>query len=481
MNRATISFATADRVVLSLMIVFVVLFGGSARPEIAGTMFVRACAVLAIGYALLPRSDTRDFRPVFPFWLLLALMAVMLLQLIPLPPSLWAAIPGRDTIVGAERVIGLEGNWRPISLAPDLTINALFACLPPLAMFLLAARVDGEGHRQAMLILLAVVFASGVFGLMQLAGGSTSPLYLYRITNRESAVGFFANRNHQAILLACMLPALAAMGRVYGSTTRQRRTLTLIGAAAILFILPLIFVTGSRTGLIVAFFAMLASALLIDLHHITPLARSAKLGRVGVLALIGAALAILAVITILSSRDVAFERLFATNFYEEQRITLFQPLVAIIARYFPFGSGFGTFEHVFKIHEPFQNLNPKYFNHAHNDLLEVLIEGGVFSLALIVLIVVWLAKSVVAIFRNTLVSSPSVFQARVGVVMIGLVLMSSLADYPLRTPAIATLMALFCHWSVYRSRQASRQSMDAGDVILFERDQKRRGQVSLQP
>lgn len=462
MTRATLSFAMADRVALCLLIVVVVLFGGSARPEIAGTMIVRACAVLVIGYALLPRPHSNGFRTVFPFWLLLALIAVMLIQLIPLPPGMWGSLPGRGVVVAAEQIVGLEQNWRPISLAPDLTINALFACLPPLAMFLLAARVDSDGHRMAMLVLVAVVFLSGVLGLMQLGGGSSSPLYFYRITNRESAVGFFANRNHQAILLACLLPVLAAMGRIYGGTPRHQRSLTLIGAVAILFILPLIFVTGSRTGLIIAMFAMLASAILIDLRHLAPLKNKMKLSRAGIVGLVIAGLAVLAAVTVLSARDVAFERLFATNFYEEQRITLFQPLVEIMSRYFPFGSGFGTFEQVFKIHEPFPNLNPKYFNHAHNDLLEVSIEGGVFSLALLVLLVGWLFRQAITVFRNAPITSPSGAQARIAMVMIGLILMSSLADYPLRTPAIASLMALFCHWAFYRQR-AQRSGRETGN------------------
>ena len=46
----------------------------------------------------------------------------------------------------------------------------------------------------------------GVFvGLFQVAGGPESPLRYFEITNPTEAVGFFANRNHFAALLYCLI------------------------------------------------------------------------------------------------------------------------------------------------------------------------------------------------------------------------------------------------------------------------------------
>jgi O-antigen ligase len=42
-----------------------------------------------------------------------------------------------------------------------------------------------------------------------------------------------------------------------------------------------------------------------------------------------------------------------------------------------FGSGLGTFEHVFKIYQP-EGLTG-YYDHAHNDYLELLLEAGIFG------------------------------------------------------------------------------------------------------
>ena len=44
---------------------------------------------------------------------------------------------------------------------------------------------------------------------MQLAGGAESRLRFYSITNTDSAVGYFANRNHESALLVAAIPFAA--------------------------------------------------------------------------------------------------------------------------------------------------------------------------------------------------------------------------------------------------------------------------------
>src|SRR3546814_18783044 len=64
---------------------------------------------------------------------------------------------------------------------------------------------------------------SGGLGLAQVIGPRDGPLYLYEITNNGSAVGLFANRNHQAALLACLFPMLAVYASIdHPSAERMR-------------------------------------------------------------------------------------------------------------------------------------------------------------------------------------------------------------------------------------------------------------------
>ena len=93
---------------------------------------------------------------------------------------------------------------------------------------------------------------------MQLAAGGTS-LHLFRITSENSAVGLFANRNHQAVLMACALPILAALA----SIQRIRKSpQTVICAFAPCRAAPVMGVaaTGSRMGLLLGSVGLIAAA-----------------------------------------------------------------------------------------------------------------------------------------------------------------------------------------------------------------------------
>ena len=54
-----------------------------------------------------------------------------------------------------------------------------------------------------------------------------------------------------------------------------------------------------------------------------------------------------------------------------EKVRALPTIERLIAAYAPWGSGLGTFEQVFKLHEPDALLSPSYLNHAHNDWLEL--------------------------------------------------------------------------------------------------------------
>ena len=52
--------------------------------------------------------------------------------------------------------------------------------------------------------------------------------------------------------------------------------------------------------------------------------------------------------------------------------------------YLPFGAGLGAFDTVFRSVEPLAELDPTYFNQAHNEYLETWLEAGWSGIALII-------------------------------------------------------------------------------------------------
>jgi len=111
----------------------------------------------------------------------------------------------------------------------------------------------------------------------------------------------------------------------------------------------------------------------------------------------------------------------------------------------PFGSGFGTFRDVYATFEPVSAMREVFALHAHNDLLELLVEGGVAGgcllLALLVL-VVWHEW-----FRQRSQSATSIALPHgkihtASTIACAVPLLHSLVDYPLRTLAVAVVFAL---------------------------------------
>lgn len=416
--------------------------GGGSRGDILSLLYVRPAAALCLGMILLTPAPI-DFRAIrLPLLLIAGLSLWLVIQLIPLPPSIWTQLPGREPIAAGAEILGVAQPWRPISMSPDLTLNSLAAIIVPLSALIGFAGLDEDGRRQLLPILIGAALASAVLGIAQLSGGSASPFYLYRVTNEDAAVGFFANRNHEAALLAlafAMLGVWAAMGE--DRLVRRRRAVaaTITGV----FLVPMILVTGSRAGLALAAVAAVWGCLLY-----------AREIRDGSGARLGKALAVAAsaVVTmgglfvfLASGRAVALQRLLGADQNELRLKNL--PVLADMAKdLFPWGSGFGTFDPVYRIYERHEALSPRYLNQAHNDLLELLITGGLPALLLLIVFLAWWARCGWKLLRRSGQPSRRLALGRLGFVMIFLLLGASLVDYPLRVPLMAFVFAIACGW-----------------------------------
>src|SRR3546814_17788482 len=88
----------------------------------------------------------RSTGPVF--WLVLATMLLVLLQLVPLPPGLWTALPGREFLLSAPLS---QETWRPWSLTPSTTINAASSLIVPVVtLYLVRSMRQAEMTGRAM-------------------------------------------------------------------------------------------------------------------------------------------------------------------------------------------------------------------------------------------------------------------------------------------------------------------------------------------
>jgi O-antigen ligase len=89
---------------------------------------------------------------------------------------------------------------------------------------------------------------------------------------------------------------------------------------------------------------------------------------------------------------------------------------------------------------------PSYVNHAHNDWLEIWLEGGFLALAVLVAFLIWFVFASFGAWRAPLDRGRALDRAlpQAASIVVILVLLHSAVDYPLRTTALMTLFAFCC-------------------------------------
>jgi O-antigen ligase len=423
--------------VLAAFLCLIFLTGGSTWPDEPQLIILRPVAILVAAYALLTmRSE--QWRRYKAIWLLLgAILALVLLHLIPLPPQIWKQLPGREILARIDEVAGLHSLWRPLSMVPDATLNAAYSLAVPIAVALLAAQLDALMHNRLLVVILALSLISAAVGLTQAAGTN------WHFYSRASeTAGLFINRNHQAALLALILPMLGGWAAAHSGTQRSNVIVQLASVAAVIITLPLLIITGSRMGLLLGALG-LASVPLFWLDRMRQgsvrAARNTLMAAGGILIVIVIGLLW---ITIAASRATAIDRLKDTE--SIVRLPAWSSIVDMLGQYLPWGSGIGSYERVYQILEPASLLEPYYSNHAHNEWLEIMLTAGIPG---IVLLVVAGAFLVLAVWRGVRLSGIPALYSRLGVAAIIILAFASSVDYSVRTPILSAFLALAAIWA----------------------------------
>lgn len=428
-----------------LFLTLVFLLGGGSRSDIASLPFLRAAAVLFAFWAAL-RMSREDWRRIrVPLALMLILILWMMLQLVPLPPDVWHALPGRETIVAIDRMVGEGELWRPLSLTPSQTLNALLAMSVPMAALLLAAQMTTDEYRALITAAIIIAGASALLGLVQILSGSGSPAYLYRIANKDSMIGFFSNRNHHAIFLACIIPLVAMLLRDESMRKRKRVSVRVGLSLAGVFFAILTILIGSRGGFAAGAFAVLVGyAIVVASWPRTDTTQGPNPSRSKFVSRLRYASAFLFMLIVsaalmVSGRTTAFTRLMVESGGDDLRLMAWPTVQSMIQTYWIAGSGFGSFASVYKMFEPDSLLRDAYFNHAHNDWAELLITGGLPFALIVVAMILWIGRTFLAHGVGNLIKGYRGDLRLPTLTVFLLLAATSLIDYPLRVPSLQAL------------------------------------------
>ncbi|QUL37319.1 O-antigen ligase [Erythrobacter sp. JK5] len=442
-------------VALAVLLASAFLLGGGSRDDIVSLIALRPIAVICLGIGLygLTGEQWRAFR--LPLGMMAAIIGLILLHLIPLPPAIWQAIPGRELAIAAGEAAGGIQPWRELSLVPYRGWNAFYAMLVPAAAMVLAVQIDREDHRKLLYVLIAAAIASALWGMVQAIGGFGPGLYFYDVTNSDSPTGFFANRNHMAAMQVCILPLLALIAaRAKGP--RMRLIQTACAAIAVLAVM-MAAATGSRAGIALALVALAASWLVWNARprHNNALRRRDQRQRWVPFAFAGFGAAMLGGFALLLTRSQSFERISGTSPVEEYRFLVWETMVEFLPQYLPFGSGIGSFVEIFQVHEPSAMLGTSYWNHAHNDWLEWTLEGGIPAVLLMIVALVAFVRGAFALLSLAHTGRFGVQLGLAGAIILFVLGLWSAVDYPLRVPALAVVAALASVWMAFpRANQA---------------------------
>lgn len=398
-------------VAIAVQLAVALLVGGTARP-----LNVLLCFLASLPTLALLLAGTRRQQPGRIAQLALALYALAWLQLVPLPPAVWTPLPGRELAEQALAVAGIAPGWRPLALDPGAAAVALASLAAPLILLVAAARLQAEEQRRLLFAIVMLALATAVFGVFQRLTGGMTP---YDTEHAGTATGLFANRNHHAAFLACGMVLLPGL-RSTGDGGRGG----LLALAAGLILCCGILATTSRAGIALGVLALCVTTLL----WLRPSPRVILTG--------GAALLLVALALPSSpALDPVFARFAALA--QDQRIAMAETAWTAARAYFPAGSGWGSFVPVFMGFEDLDTMTDRYVVAAHNDYLQLLLEGGLIGLAIALAAPLALTALAATHWHSR---APAALWSAWWVVAI--LLLHSTVDYPLRTDALAALLAL---------------------------------------
>ena len=437
------------------------LLGGGTR---GGFLPDALLQLLAIPLLLLSASRLGDlfwrnrdkFRQMrWEFIFCLAVVIVPLIQLVPLPPALWMLLPNRTPLIASFDVLGhgSSGNglpWLPISVSPNATWLSVAALLPTLAVFFGTILL---GYRERRLLSLGVVafgIVSAFLGLLQIAQGPASRLRFFSATNLSEAVGFFANRNHFAAFLYVVLLFAAVwaidVGFAVGPWRDRRifeaRSIVTITASflAIVILLAAEAMARSRAGM------MLTMVSLIGVYGLVLTDRRRRTLSATPLNFLFAAAGTAFILVVQFALYRVLAR-FNTDPLDDLRLQFARTTIEAAWAYMPFGAGMGTFVPVYGMFEKPQDLFAHaYINHAHDDILELWLETGIFGIALMGAFAAWLVSRAIKIWRYAAVGANEFDRslARAATIAVALLVTHSFLDYPLRTAAMTAILAFAC-------------------------------------
>lgn len=413
--------------IAALLVVAFAFGGGGIGTALANLMVqLTALAVLASqrrGFGQFWRESPLTLRVLIGASLLLPLI-----QIVPLPESVWTALPGRELVARSFDLVGGDG-WATYSVDPRRTLLALTALITPLAVLFAGWSLPRERLLDLGWLVVVLGLVTILLGAFQFGAPSGDAAINGAQAANNKLLGTFANRNSTGLFLtfALGLAALLPAPRPHPAVLPAR-----IAVCALLLLA--VFLTLSRTAIVLALLPV-TLGLIRGLIGLMPQGDKRSAGRIamvgmGAIALVGLGTAGLIALAPGRVSD-ALERFEAKD---DPRRFIWEDATFSAGRYWPAGSGVGTFDEIYQVDESLENLTARRAGRVHNDYIELAIEAGAFGLALAAMwavLIAWLS------WRAR--DKPLRWAAWSGSAFLLAIALQSITDYPLRNQTILAL------------------------------------------
>ena len=370
----------------------------------------------------------------------ITVLVVIAAQLLPLPFMVRAVLsPAADTYRGAMLLDYEPGAWAPLTIDPRRTRLMLMTAAAALAVWAAVRALGGSDRRLVARLVAWTALPASMLGLGQRMLFPSGRIYGFWTPLEPGAAPFGAviNRNHFAAwaIMAVLISmgALAAhLARSRDAQTRRAAIAAAVGDGRALWLLfaaavtvAAIVVTASRSG-----FAALVAAAIAALALMRRRASGRALAAAGAGAVVCFALALT-----LARPDRLITRMDTEGI--GGRDTIWRESLAIARDYPLAGVGAGAFPAAMAHYQ--RSTRAVFFNHAHNQYLEWLVEGGALLAIPLLALIIASARRALRMLRS---DASTTFWLRLGAcaALAGLGV-ACLWESPFRTPATLMLAA----------------------------------------
>ncbi len=375
------------------------------------------------------------------FWL--AFLSWQLLNIVPLPFFLVEAIRPERVLILLNENMGqlkdIKSQWLSLSFDVGQSNITLFKSLSYCFLFFISLTLinTAERLRYTLIVISAAGVFQAIYGSLEVLSGLKYSL-VFKLPVSYIATGSFVYKNHYAnFLLLCLSAAIgymiANLRIQVGSSHRERlrrivhfwlSNKVLFRIGIIIMVIALV-MSRSRMGNSAFFIAMTITATL-GLIFFKPRQKNYVVLFISMLVI-----DILIVSSLFGLKQVQ-QRIEQTTLAQESRDEVITDALPILNQHGILGTGGGTF---YTVYPQFQSDTIQHFyDHAHNEYLQFIIEFGLVGAALLAALVLLCFKSAIIAIRHRRHPLPRGVAFASVMAVIGMALHSTV-DFPLQAPA----------------------------------------------